>query len=200
MSILTLWQLILYHRGMLWFLFICNLLGTIYGYYWYSSQLEVTQPIFWVFVPDSPTATLFLTFSIVLWLWGKGSSIIEGLAFTSLFKYGTWAVIMNVLMFYDQKMITITGVMLILSHGVMAIQALYFAPRMTFSISAFIISMIWLYHNDVIDYVFKQFPVYPFIEAHISAIGYLTFWLSTISLILYIYSAHLKKNKIFDQF
>lgn len=52
------------NRGIIWLLFIVNFLGTIYGYIWYGNQLEFTAANYphWLlpFVPDSPTASLFL--------------------------------------------------------------------------------------------------------------------------------------------
>lgn len=38
-----------------------NFLGTVYGYYWYLPQLLETPARFLIFVPDSPTATFFLS-------------------------------------------------------------------------------------------------------------------------------------------
>jgi uncharacterized membrane protein YpjA len=47
-------------RWILWFLLCVNLFGTIYGYLWYGYQLKETPFQFLLFVPDSPTASLFL--------------------------------------------------------------------------------------------------------------------------------------------
>lgn len=126
MNMNTLWQLIIYNKGMLYFLLVCNLLGTIYGYIWYGSQISITQWQFIPFVPDSPTASLFLCIAIAGLIIGKNLPIIEALAFVSLIKYGVWAVIMNIILFIQYDMITITGCMLILSHGIMAIEAFIF--------------------------------------------------------------------------
>ena len=52
-------------------LLIINFFGTIYGYYWYKWQLAVTEPIFYIFVPDSPTASLFFVLRLSRWLLGK---------------------------------------------------------------------------------------------------------------------------------
>lgn len=108
------------------FLLICNVLGTIYGYDWYSGQLYITPTYFLPFVPDSPTASLFLSIAIGLLLFNRSSSIIEALAFVTLVKYGVWAVIMNIIMFMIDGEITINGLMLLLSHGIMALQAFTF--------------------------------------------------------------------------
>ena len=46
-------------KPMLLLLLIINFFGTVYGYYWYLPQLTNTPAKFLIFVPDSPTATLF---------------------------------------------------------------------------------------------------------------------------------------------
>ena len=55
--------------------------------------------------------------------------------------------------------------------------------------------MIWVFHNDIIDYVFMQYPFYDFIASHIEAIAYLAFWLSVIPLVLYLSLTLFKKIK-----
>jgi len=200
MNMNTLWQLIIYNKGMLYFLLVCNLLGTIYGYIWYGSQISITQWQFIPFVPDSPTASLFLCIAIAGLIIGKNLPIIEALAFVSLIKYGVWAVIMNIILFIQYDMITITGCMLILSHGIMAIEAFIFYPRFKVTIVAFFIAMVWVFHNDIIDYVFMQYPYYDFIASHVESIAYLAFWLSITPLVLYLSLTRFKKDKIFDHY
>ncbi len=89
-------------RPFLWLLFWCNLIGTVYGYIWYGGQLEYTlsyHPIWQiVFVPDSPTASLFFTISVFFLLYPprlKGLKVIrqlmEALAVVTSVKYGIWA-------------------------------------------------------------------------------------------------------------
>ena len=200
MNMNTLWQLIIYNKGMLYFLLVCNLLGTIYGYIWYGSQISITQWQFIPFVPDSPTASLFLCIAIAGLIIGKNLPIIEALAFVSLIKYGVWAVIMNIILFIQYDMITITGCMLILYHGIMAIEAFIFYPRFKVTIVAFFIAMVWVFHNDIIDYVFMQYPYYDFIASHVESIAYLAFWLSIMPLVLYLSLTRFKKDKIFDHY
>ncbi|MET0960494.1 MAG: DUF1405 domain-containing protein, partial [Psychrobacillus psychrotolerans] len=64
----------------MWLLFIVNLFGTIYGYYWYKGQLSQTETKFLLFVPDSPTASLFFTIALFAWLLKKNWKLIEALA------------------------------------------------------------------------------------------------------------------------
>lgn len=183
MSLKELMRAFLFDKPFLYFLLFCNVLGTIYGYIWYEGQLSQTPWYFWPFVPDSPTATLFLSISILLFILNKQSSIIDTLAFVTLFKYGVWAVIMNLMLFYEDNTIYIVGVMLIMSHGIMAIQALMFIPRFRFTFVSLAVTIVWVIHNDVIDYVFHQYPVYGPLASYESLIGYIAFWLSIIPLL-----------------
>ncbi|WP_214887953.1 DUF1405 domain-containing protein [Exiguobacterium sp. s142] len=181
----TMWLPFLKHKAVLTFLFIVNLLGTIYGYVWYEPQLRDTPLIYWPFVPDSPTASLFFTIVLALWLLKKNSPLIETLAFITLIKYGVWAVVMNVLFLMKlgddaDTFIVLMAVMLMLSHGAMAVQAFLYAPFMRWTVSSFVLTLIWVIHNDVVDYVLGQWPRYPSLAEHIMWIGYGSFWLTGI--------------------
>lgn len=195
MTINTFWQYTLYQRSWLMMLLICNILGMIYGYIWYGEQLSHTPWHFKIFVPDSPTAILYLVISITLILIQKQNSIIDALAFVTLFKYGIWAVIMNILFIIEQGDITVNGLVLMFSHSIMAIQAIYFYPRFKRSMIGISVAMIWVFLNDYIDYFHLQFPYYDFITTHVRQIGVLSCCLSVFGLLLYIELNKLLKCK-----
>ncbi|CAC7477107.1 TPA: DUF1405 domain-containing protein [Staphylococcus aureus] len=195
MTINTFWQYILYQRSWLMMLLICNILGMIYGYIWYGEQLSHTPWQFKIFVPDSPTAILFLVISISLILIRKQNSIIDALAFVTLFKYGIWAVIMNILFIIEQGDITVNGLVLMFSHSIMAVQAIYFYPRFKRSMIGISVAMTWVFLNDYIDYFHLQFPYYDFITTHVWQIGVLSCCLSVFGLLLYIELNKLLKCK-----
>ncbi|HDK9184160.1 TPA: DUF1405 domain-containing protein [Staphylococcus aureus] len=195
MTINKLWQYTLYQRSWLMMLLICNILGMIYGYIWYGEQLSRTPWQFKIFVPDSPTAILFLVISISLILIQKQNSIIDALAFVTLFKYGIWAVIMNILFIIEQGDITVNGLVLMFSHSIMAVQAIYFYPRFKRSMIGISVAMTWVFLNDYIDYFHLQFPYYDFITTHVWQIGVLSCCLSVFGLLLYIELNKLLKCK-----
>ncbi|HCU9528288.1 TPA: DUF1405 domain-containing protein [Staphylococcus aureus] len=195
MTINTFWQYTLYQRSWLMMLLICNILGMIYGYIWYGEQLSHTPWQFKIFVPDSPTAILFLVISISLILIRKQNSIIDALAFVTLFKYGIWAVIMNILFIIEQGDITVNGLVLMFSHSIMAVQAIYFYPRFKRSMIGISVAMTWVFLNDYIDYFHIQFPYYDFITTHVWQIGVLSCCLSVFGLLLYIELNKLLKCK-----
>ncbi|HCZ5618320.1 TPA: DUF1405 domain-containing protein [Staphylococcus aureus] len=195
MTINKLWQYTLYQRSWLMMLLICNILGMIYGYIWYGEQLSHTPWQFKIFVPDRPTAILFLVISISLILIQKQNSIIDALAFVTLFKYGIWAVIMNILFIIEQGDITVNGLVLMFSHSIMAVQAIYFYPRFKRSMIGISVAMTWVFLNDYIDYFHLQFPYYDFITTHVWQIGVLSCCLSVFGLLLYIELNKLLKCK-----
>lgn len=165
-------------------LFIINLLGTVYGYMWYSSQLVITPAVFIPFVPDSPTASLFFTIFLFFYLIGKNTPYIEALAITSLFKYGMWAVVMNVLTLIVGGSLSWQGYMLILSHAGMAIQGLLYVPYYQIKLKHLTVAAIFLLHNEIIDYVYEMMPIYGSLTDYMNEIGYFTFWLSVFTIIM----------------
>lgn len=189
-------RLLLLDRRFLIFLLIVNLAGTIYGYIWYEPQLADTPAVFLPFVPDSPTASLFFTIFLLFLLIGKKVPYIEALAAMSMFKYGIWAVVMNVLLLSSGYELNWQGYMLIASHGAMAVEALLYAPFYQLKLRHLGVASVWLLHNEIIDYVYGMMPVYGPLEPHMKEIGYFTFWLSIFSIFI-IYRLTIGKKESF---
>lgn len=59
---------LLSNRKTLFLLLLINFLGTIYGYLWYGNQLAITPNKYKIFVPDSPTASLFFVVVLIAFL------------------------------------------------------------------------------------------------------------------------------------
>lgn len=174
-------------------LFIVNLLGTLYGFIWYKYQLAITPPIFLIFVPDSPMASMFFTIFLLFFYFDKKIPYIESLALITLFKYGIWAVVMNILTFMTTGYLSPQGLMLIVSHAAMAVQGLLYAPFYKIKLRHIMVAAVWTLHNDVIDYVFGQMPIYAQLTKYMNEIGYFTFWLSILS--IFIAYIVMQKNK-----
>jgi uncharacterized membrane protein YpjA len=177
---------LLANRSVLKLLLIVNIAGTIYGFYWYGDQLKETPAIFIPFVPDSPTASLFFVFVLLAFLLKKNWPLLEALAIVTLFKYGIWAVVMNILVYFVQGL-DWQGYMLIFSHFAMAVEGLLYAPFYRIKWSHLIVAAIWTLHNDIIDYVFFMMPKYEMLDMYTKQIGYFTFWLSIVSLAIAYY-------------
>ncbi|WP_017472188.1 DUF1405 domain-containing protein [Amphibacillus jilinensis] len=188
-------HIILRHRLFLTALFFINLIGTIYGYIWYGNQLANTPAIFLIFVPDSPTASLFFTIFLGFYIFGKHVPYIEALAIVTLFKYGIWAVVMNILTYFTDGSLAPEAYMLIISHGAMAIQGLLYASHYKIKLKHLVVAGLWTIHNDFIDYIFGMMPRYRSLDIYMNEIGYFTFWLSIASIGLTYYLTIRKKSK-----
>lgn len=188
--------MMLQDRIFLTLLLIINVLGTIYGYIWYMPQLSITDEQFLIFVPDSPTASLFFSLAIVGWLFGKNFKLIEALALITLVKYGIWAVVMNILTLMETGYIGIPGWMLVVSHSLMAVEGLLYMRNYRFTSVHIAIASIWTLHNDVIDYVYGQMPSYRSISQYAHHIGYFTFWLSILCILISYYALKKRENCI----
>lgn len=178
---------VLRQRTFLVILLIINILGTGYGYIWYDGQLSSTDWMFIPFVPDSPTACLFFVVVLIAFLLGKNWGLFEALALISLFKYGIWAVVMNLLTLAVDGELHWTGYMLMASHLAMALQGLLYAPFYRIKKWHLITAAIFTVHNEIIDYVFGQMPWYGSLNLYMNEIGYFTFWLSIFSIFLCYY-------------
>jgi uncharacterized membrane protein YpjA len=173
---------LLANKSVLWLLFWVNVLGTAYGYYWYKWQLVDTPPEFLLFVPDSPTASLFFVFVLAAFLMGKNSPLMEALAIVSLFKYGIWAVVMNFLVYIVSGQLDLIGLMLMASHFAMAVEGILYSPFYRIKGWHLVVAAIVVLHNEIIDYVFKMMPRYHTLDLYMDQIGYFTFWLSFLSI------------------
>ena len=178
---------ILRNKSFLMVLLITNILGAAYGYVWYGRQLASADWMFLPFVPDSPTACLFFVFVLIAFLLGKNWGLFEALALISLFKYGIWAVVMNLLTLAVNGELHWTGYMLMASHFAMALQGLLYAPFYRIKSWHLITAAIFTVHNEIIDYVFGQMPWYGSLDLYMNEIGYFTFWLSIFSIFLCYY-------------
>lgn len=174
-------------RSILFLLLIINIFGTIWGYIWYGYQLADTPARFLIFVPDSPTASLFFVFVLIAFLLRQNWPLIEALAIVTLFKYGIWAVVMNLLVLKFEGSLPWEGYMLIASHFAMAVQGVLFAPYYRLKTWHLIAAAVWTLHNDVIDYVFGMMPRYGMLSDLTAQIGYFTFWLSLASVFITYY-------------
>ncbi|WP_307331311.1 DUF1405 domain-containing protein [Evansella vedderi] len=189
---------LLKNRLFLMLLLLINIGGTIYGYIWYKSQLAITPPIFLIFVPDSPTASLFFCFVLAAFLFRKNIPLVEALAAVTLLKYGVWAVVMIVAAWAAGDTLTWQQYMLIGSHLGMAVQGLLYAPYYRIKAWHLGVVAVWTLHNDVIDYIYGMHPwVSSSITIYIQEIAYFTFWLSIFSLLtVYVLNKSIRKREI----
>ncbi|MFB6192896.1 MAG: DUF1405 domain-containing protein [Candidatus Nanohaloarchaea archaeon] len=131
-----------------------NLLGTVFGFYYYTDQLSANPVFLWPFIPDSPIATLLISISLILFLKEKPSEVVDSLAFIGNLKYGLWTVF--VLIYYSN--IFYTGnplpmyLFMLLSHIGMALQAFLILKYSDPGLRTLAVAGSWFLLNDLVDY------------------------------------------------
>ncbi|MFD2612042.1 DUF1405 domain-containing protein [Paenibacillus gansuensis] len=185
-------------RWMLWSLFITNFLGTIYGYIWYGNQLKVTaaeRPDWMlIFVPDSPTASLFFTLSLMYLLWDSYSGkqrdswvrrLVEAFAVLTSFKYGIWAVTMIFAAAAQGDTLVWQDWMLTVSHLGMAVEVLLYARFYRLGWISLAVVSIWTLLNDYMDYGQLLYPWLPDeLDNQLGAVELFTVLLSIVSIVI----------------
>jgi len=208
----SLFRLLLVSKTMLWTLFVVNLLGTVYGYYWYGDQLvDVAETKPWwmlILVPDSPTGSMFFTLALIGLLadaYRRGArgeyglavadgsdkrltirSAVEALACTASFKYGIWAVAIIVVSDLAGSPFSSVDVILSVSHLGMALEAVLFARYFHLNGPSLAIGAIWLYVSDIVDYTFGVYPsLQPVLMDSVPAVAAWTTLLSSLTLLFF---------------
>lgn len=185
-------------KWVLWALFISNLLGTIYGYYWYKEQLILTWESLphWLigFVPDSPTASLYFTLALLFIMfppkherkWLNGIRVvIEALAVVTSIKYGIWACAMIIAGALLGEPLVWQDWMLMASHSAMAIEALLFVRLFRYGAISTLIAAVYTWFNDTLDYTVNIYPWLPrSLNDHVPVVAWFTFGLTGFSVLL----------------
>lgn len=139
-------------------LFIINLLGSIYGFYWYKDRLLEVPKILWIFVPDSPTATFLFTISLYFFIKRKPMPFLNLIACTWMIKYGLWAVIINIHYMFLQKQILFTNSHLTISHIGMALEGFIFSHFTYVKKKYVFFALLLMVLSDFVDYAFMLHP------------------------------------------
>jgi uncharacterized membrane protein YpjA len=121
-----------------------------------------------VFVPDSPTASLFFTIAIGYLLlpprtvWNQTiRNVMESLAVVTSVKYGLWASSMIFAGQYQGDILQWQDWMLVVSHSAMVIEALLYVRLFGFNSRLLLGATAWTLLNDYIDYTYGVYPWLP---------------------------------------
>lgn len=179
-------------RPFLWFLFISNLLGSIYGFYWYKNQMADTAWYWNFLVPDSPTSSALFTLVVLLWLIGRSSPWLEMLSMVTNIKYGIWACGVIVTYWTTDGTTHPSNIMLLLSHGAMAVEVILYNFNYRFDWRYLWIGAVWLLYNDFVDYVYN---IHPWLQDD-RFLADVTFWTPILTILTLITVAALRPRTL----
>lgn len=149
------------HRSLFLPLIMVNILGAVYGFYWYRHQLQATPWYYWPVVPDSPLAVLFFTLVLVNIYRGRRSHWLEAFGYLAMLKYGLWTPLVLVQAGVAAGNFDFESLHLSLSHLGMALEAALFLhhypPPRYYAWRA----LLWFLLNDYFDYLKGTHPTLP---------------------------------------
>lgn len=137
---------------LVWPVIVANLLGTAFGFWYYSLQLSQTPLVMWPIVPVSPLATLFMALSLAAWRLGYTAEWLHVLAFFGCLKYGLWTVFVQLFIEGPGYSHPAMYQFLIWSHAAMVVQAFLIHRYARFPVWAVGVATAWFALNDVLDY------------------------------------------------
>lgn len=139
-----------------------NIMGTIFGIYYYLNQFLSTPFYLWLFVPDCPLYTFLFSVSLVMLLRTKKlNEDFHFLVNAGLIKYGIWT--MLVITLYSREFFAVGAFMyasLFILHAGMAGEALLF-PRLKISRRVLLGATAWFLLNDLADWTIGTLPWLP---------------------------------------
>jgi uncharacterized membrane protein YpjA len=136
-----------------WLVVAVNLAGTAFGFWFYRFQFERTPAEMWLFVPDSPLATLFVAGALAAWKLGRPLEWLTALAFFGNVVLGGWTVWVH-LAFWDSfgYLHPAMRQFLIWSHAAMVLQAFLLHRISGFPPRAVAVATLWYALDTTVDY------------------------------------------------
>src|SRR6056297_2991356 len=152
-----------------WVIVAINLVGTVFGFWYYIPQFRLEPIVAWPIVPDSPIATLFIACSLALYKLGRSNEYLNMLAFFGCIKLGLWTPYV-LTVFADAFLATVTPppqvvpvlgqalasnamyAFLFISHLGMVVQAFLIHRYSDFPSRAILVAVVWYGFNDLVDY------------------------------------------------
>jgi len=139
---------------LVWLVVAINLAGTAFGFWYYRAQFAATPTKMWLFVPDSPMATLFIAGAFALWALGRANDTLATLAFFGNIKLGLWTP--WVLVVFAEEFIAFTPLplygFLLVSHLAMVVQAFVLHRITDFPVRAVGLAVLWYTVDLTVDY------------------------------------------------
>jgi uncharacterized membrane protein YpjA len=137
-----------------WPIVVINLLGTAFGFWYYRFQFQRVPAEMWLFVPDSPGATLLIALALAAWAVGRHSDVLATLAFFGNIKLGLWTPYVLVVFFpaFYANAGPALYAFLFVSHLGMVVQAFVLYRITTFPLRAVGVATAWYTVDLLMDY------------------------------------------------
>ena len=137
-----------------WVIVAINLVGTAFGFWYYRFQFQALSTEMWIFIPDSPGATLLIAVALGAWALDRSSDTLAALAFFGNVKLGLWTP--YVLVVFFPQFLANSGpalyAFLLVSHLGMVVQAFVLHRITDFPLHAVGVAAAWYTVDLLMDY------------------------------------------------
>jgi len=185
-----------------------NLIGAIYGFYWYKDQLLGVPFKYWLFVPDCPLFAFLFAIVLLGFLLKKRNNTLEVVTWIGLLKYGQWTVV--TLLFFgllNRGRINNEDYILLISHLLMAVEGVILTSYLLVNNRNFIIATFIFLVQDFMDWYNKSLGIYPnlpFIEKNVYQVTNEYYYilvrnesiLATILILFLLYAIYIRQSRI----
>jgi len=143
------------HKPVLALVIIINIIGSLFGLYYYWEQLMMTPWYYWLLVPDCPLYTFLMIFALLFIAAGKRYDTFNVVTAAGLAMYGAWT--MFVLLYFREVYFTLwnapMSAALWVSHGGMALESVLLLPYIKKAgIVSWLIAGAWFLAHTFFDY------------------------------------------------
>jgi len=163
-----------------------NLVGSVFGFYYYQGLLSVSPRWQWIFIPDSPASTILFSFALVLIMLKKKNDWLSYASSVYVVKYGIWTLL--VILYYSEYFLAperrLFYITMFVLHAGMIAEPLVILPTIRKN-AKHLILLLWFLLSDYMDYVVGTHPLFGYPFSDIWVIGLLSAFTSVLLCIFF---------------
>lgn len=176
------------------FVLVSCIIGTLFGFYYYLGQFELTPLYLWFFVPDSPFFTFMYVIILLFYLFGMRSNTFDVFTFIGLNKVGIWTIFVlfwNYNYYFSPDTRDFRFVILLLHVGMILVALTLLKEMRKLKLRGYLLISGFFMVSDFFDYFIGTHPIIP--EQSINVVMWVTFALTIMTSALTFY--YLEKSE-----
>ncbi len=141
------------------------IIGTLFGFYYYQWQFEITPFYLWPLVPDSPFFTFMYVLVLIFYSFGARSNTFDAFTFIGLNKVGLWTIFVlfwNHDYYFSPATWDFRIVILLLHIGMIAVGMTLLKEMKKLQVGNYLLIFGFFIVSDLMDYIMAgTHPIIP---------------------------------------
>lgn len=179
------------------FVLVSCIIGTLFGFYYYLGQFEITPFYLWFFVPDSPFFTFMYVIILLFYSLGMRSNTFDAFTFIGLNKVGIWTLFVllwNYNYYFSPDTRDFRFVILLLHVGMILVALTLLKEMKKLKLGGYFLIFGFFMVSDFFDYFIGTHPIIP--KESINVVMWVTFSLTIITSSLTFYYLEVRRNLV----